>query len=119
MRKYKIWTGGEWVGALSGKTYRAINPATEEEIAEIPLGSKEDITKAVAAAKKAFPVWSKKSQDERTGILNQIATIVREYIPELAKFDTMDHGTPGKMAVGMMRDPKQLEWAGASCRSGG
>lgn len=41
MEKFKMWIGGEWVESASGKTYRALNPATEEEIAEIPLGEKE------------------------------------------------------------------------------
>ncbi|MFA5308670.1 MAG: aldehyde dehydrogenase family protein [Dehalococcoidales bacterium] len=118
MDSYKMWIGGEFVDAASGQTYKVVNPATEEEITRLPLGGKEDVAKAVAAAKNAFPVWSKKSQDERTNILNQIAVTMREYIPELAMLDTLDHGTPGKMAVGMMMGgPKQLEWAGQASRA--
>jgi len=76
------------------------------------LADKADVDKAVAAAKKAFPVWSKKSQDERTEILNHIASVMREYIPELAKLDTMDHGTPGKWLSDDDGRSKQLEWQG-------
>ena len=63
MKQYKMWIGGKWVDAESGKTYPVFNPATEEEIAQLPLGGKADVDKAVAAAKKAFPAWSKKSQE--------------------------------------------------------
>ncbi len=118
MSNYKMWIGGEFVEAASGKTYKVVNPATEEEIARLPLGDKADVDKAVAAAKKAFPEWSKKSQDDRTIILNKMAELMRGAIPELAKLDTMDHGTPGKMAIGMMMGgPKQLEWAGQAARA--
>ena len=118
MSSYKMWIDNKWVEAASGKTYKVVNPATEEEIAQLPLADKVDVDKAVAAAKKAFPVWSKKSQDERTNILNKIAATMREHIPDLAKLDTMDHGTPGKMAIGMMMGgPKQLEWAGQASRA--
>jgi acyl-CoA reductase-like NAD-dependent aldehyde dehydrogenase len=118
MSSYKMWIDNKWVEAASGKTYPVVNPATEEVIAQLPLADKADVDKAVAAAKKALPVWSKKPQDERTNILNKIAATMREYIPELAKLDTKDHGTPGKLATGMMMGgPKQLEWAGQAARA--
>jgi acyl-CoA reductase-like NAD-dependent aldehyde dehydrogenase len=114
----KMWIDNKSVDAISGKTYKVVNPATEEEIAQVPLADKADVDKAVAAAKRALPVWSKKSQDERTEILNKMAAINREYIPELAKLDTMDHGTPAKMAFGMMMGgPRQLEWSGQAARA--
>jgi acyl-CoA reductase-like NAD-dependent aldehyde dehydrogenase len=118
MQNYKMWINGKWVNAISGKTYTAVNPATEEEFAQLPLGGKEDVDKAVAAAKKAFPKWSQKSQDERTNTINQIAATMKDYIPELAKLDTLDHGTPIKMAYNNMAGGvKQLEWAGQASRA--
>lgn len=59
-----MWIDNKWVEAASGKTYKVVNPATEEEIAQLPPGDKKDVDKAVAGAKKAFPIWSKKSQVE-------------------------------------------------------
>ncbi len=94
MQKYKMWIDGKWVDATSGKTYKVVNPATEEEIAELPLGGKEDVDKAVAAAKKAFPAWSKKSQEERSQIVARIASALRENAPEIARLECIDHGTP-------------------------
>ncbi len=69
MRKYQMWINGQFVDALSGKTFTVVNPATEEEIGIAPLGGKADIDKAVEAAKKAFPIWSQMPQMERSRIL--------------------------------------------------
>ena len=69
MTEYKMWIAGKWVDAESGKTYPVFNPATEAEIAQVPLGGKADVDKAVEAARKAFPIWSKKSQADRSQIV--------------------------------------------------
>ncbi|MBN1191662.1 MAG: aldehyde dehydrogenase [Dehalococcoidales bacterium] len=94
MDNYKMWIAGQWVDAGSKKTYPAVNPATEEEIATVPLGDKADVDKAVAAAKKAYPVWSKKSQAERNMILARLADILLEYTEELGNLECIDHGFP-------------------------
>jgi acyl-CoA reductase-like NAD-dependent aldehyde dehydrogenase len=78
MKQYKMWIGGKWVDAESGKTYPVYNPATEEIIAELPFGGKAEVDKAVAAARKAFPVWSGKPQAERSQIAMKIAAPLRD-----------------------------------------
>ncbi len=40
MAKYKMWIDNKWVEAASGKTYKVVNPATEEEIAQLPLADR-------------------------------------------------------------------------------
>ena len=49
MKKYKMYIDGEWADAKSGRTLGINNPATEEIIAEVPYGSREDAARAVAA----------------------------------------------------------------------
>ncbi len=49
MKDYKMWIGGKFVKAESGKTYRVINPANGEEIARVPLAGQADVEKAVKA----------------------------------------------------------------------
>ena len=98
MEKFQMWIGGKWIGAASGKTYRALNPATEKEIAEIPLGDKTDVDKAVAAARKAFPFWSRTPQSERSRAVEHLAALQREYAAELTRLEILDHGTPIKLA---------------------
>jgi acyl-CoA reductase-like NAD-dependent aldehyde dehydrogenase len=118
MDTYKMWIGGEWVAAGSGKTYDVVNPATEEVFTKVALGDASDVDKAVKAARKALPVWSGKSQDERTRVLNEMARVMRERLPELAELDCTDHGTPIKMAYGMVGGgAPQLEWAAQATRA--
>jgi acyl-CoA reductase-like NAD-dependent aldehyde dehydrogenase len=99
MEHYKMWIGGKWVDAASKKTYGLVNPATGEVIAQVPLGGKEDVDMAVEAARKAFPIWSKKSQTERSGIMNRIAQAMRDHAKELGELDMLEHGTPIRDAV--------------------
>lgn len=94
MQTYKMLIGGKWVEAESGKTYTVVNPATEEKIGQAPLGDKADVDKAVVAARKAFPIWSSKTQDERSKILKQIASSIRKHSQELVDIYILDHGSP-------------------------
>jgi acyl-CoA reductase-like NAD-dependent aldehyde dehydrogenase len=98
MKSFKMFINGEFVNAKSGKTTTAVNPATEEVIAEFPMGGKEDVDIAVAAAKKAFPIWSKKSMQERSEILNKLADSIFAMGPDLGELESADHGFPLKMA---------------------
>jgi acyl-CoA reductase-like NAD-dependent aldehyde dehydrogenase len=102
MDTYKMWIGGKYVEAETGKTFGVINPATGEEIARVPLGGQADVEKAVAAATRAFPEWSGKSQPERSAIVNRIGALIREHTEELAMLDCLDHGTPITMARHMI-----------------
>jgi len=105
MYNLKMWINGEFVEAQSGKTYSVVNPATEEKIARLPQGDKADVDKAVAAAKAAFPIWSKKSQMERSLILNKVSDILLDYSDELGKLECLDHGIPINSALWMGKMP--------------
>jgi acyl-CoA reductase-like NAD-dependent aldehyde dehydrogenase len=98
-KKYEMWIGGKWVDAASCKTHKVVNPATEEEIAQIPLGDKADVDRAVEAAQNAFPVWSQKSPEERSRILKEIAALIRKHTQELIDMDILDHGSPVGLAA--------------------
>jgi acyl-CoA reductase-like NAD-dependent aldehyde dehydrogenase len=113
-----MWIGGNWVDAESGKTYPVFNPATEEEIAQVPLGDKTDVDKAVAAARAAFPLWSEKPQAERSQIAMKIAALIRENAKELGRIDTLDHGTPTlRAATKAAGTAEWFEWAAYNARS--
>jgi acyl-CoA reductase-like NAD-dependent aldehyde dehydrogenase len=118
MSQYKMWIGQKWVEAESGRTYPVFNPATEAEIAQVPLGGQADVDKAVDAARKAFPIWSKKSQAERSQIAMKIAAILRDNAKELGAIDTLDHGTPVKTAAATVAGKAiNFEWAAYNARS--
>ena len=118
MNSHKMWIGGEWLDADSGKTFAVYNPATEEEIGQVPLGAKSDVDKAVEAARKAFPIWSKKSQAERSKIVSQIADLIRENAEELVSLEVLEHGTPievAKMLTSWSAD--MIEFAAQAART--
>jgi len=118
MTSYKMWIDGKWVDADSGKTFAVINPATEEEIARVPLGGKSDVDKAVDAAKKAFPAWANKSQAERSQIASNIGLEIMKHVQELVEIDILDHGTPRSYAHLIVANAAQyFEWAAHAGRS--
>ncbi len=81
-------------------TMDVINPATEEVLSACPRGSKAQLDKAVAAAKAAFPAWSRTSLDERKKVLNAIADIAEANAAELGRLLTQEQGKPLGDAVG-------------------
>ncbi len=118
MQQYKMWINGKFVNADSGKTFTTRNPATGEEIAEVPLAGKSDVEKAVAEAKKAFPAWSRMAQGDRSDIVLKIAQAVRKHIPELVKLETMEHGSPSWLAEQMLKFAVgNIEYAAAIARN--
>src|SRR5262245_55854416 len=102
---------GRWVTAVSGKTFESRNPATGELLATVAEGDKEDIDRAVAAARKAFTgPWSKWKPAERQMILLKLADLVDQHFEELASLDTYDMAAPTsrtrnsrQRATGMLR----------------
>ncbi|MET4293927.1 aldehyde dehydrogenase (NAD+) [Bradyrhizobium sp. LB8.2] len=102
---------GKWVDAASGKRFETHNPATGELLATVAEGDKEDIDRAVAAARRAFEgAWSKVKPFERQNLLLKLADLVEKNFDELSQLDTLDMGAPLSRtrayrlrAVGMLR----------------
>ena len=91
----RMLINGEWVRAASGKTFESRNPATGELLANVAEGDKEDIDRAVAAARAAFEgPWSKFNPYERQALLLKIADLVEKHYDELSLLDTLDMGAP-------------------------
>ena len=61
----QLYIDGKWRDSLGKGSIDVINPATEEIIGRVPVGSTKDVDKAVVAAKSAFDSWSKSSVEER------------------------------------------------------
>ncbi len=98
MEKFKMWINGTWVEADSGRTFLTHNPANGEVIAEVPLAGKSDVDKAVAAARKAFPAWSRKTQEERSSVVARIAAALKDHKDELIKLEILEHGATARHA---------------------
>jgi hypothetical protein len=100
----KMLIGGQWLDSASGRTFDTINPATEEIVARVAEGDKEDIDKAVRAARKAFEggPWRKMSARERGKCLFRLADLVERHQEELAILETLNNGKP-------INDSRQVE----------
>jgi acyl-CoA reductase-like NAD-dependent aldehyde dehydrogenase len=94
MTNARMWIGGRWVDAESAKTFAATNPATEEEVARVPQAGGPDMDRAIEAARKAFPVWSRKTQSERSACLRRLSGTLKRHAEELARLETTHRGTP-------------------------
>ena len=98
MRRLANFIGGEFVPPASGKYFEDINPATEEWIAEVPDSDGNDIDRAVAAARAAFPAWSKTAAAERSKFLLRLADLIERNFDELAETESADSGKPLSLA---------------------
>ncbi len=94
MHEYGLFINGHWETAKGGKTATSINPATEEPWATVAVADRDDVRKAVAAAKKAHDsgVWRGKSKEERAKVLRRIAAAINERAGELAAAEAQDSG---------------------------
>ena len=91
---YKLFIGGKFINSNGAKTYKTINPATEEVLAEIIEASQKDVDLAVRSARKAFKAWSKLSGGQRGKYLFRLARIIQERSRELAVLESMNNGKP-------------------------
>ncbi|MBT5384155.1 MAG: aldehyde dehydrogenase family protein [Kordiimonadaceae bacterium] len=94
----KFYINGEWVNPTTPNQFDVINPATEEAFTQISLGSKEDVDKAVAAAKEAFPSYSKWSVEARADLLQRVLDLYKIRHDEIAKAISLEMGAPITMS---------------------
>ena len=74
------------------------NPANQEAVAEVAVGSRQDARLALQAAERAFPLWSRTSSQKRGEILHEAAARVREQAGRIARLLTLEQGKPLKFA---------------------
>ncbi len=92
----KMLIGEQWVNAASGKTLDTVNPATGEVLATIPAGEREDVDRAVRAARASFEsgVWRDLPGAQKARVLWKMADLMEAHIDELAELETLDQGKP-------------------------
>lgn len=95
MDSYKQnYIGGQWVDSIGGTPHRVINPATEEPVTEIVLGTPADVDAAVAAAKEAFKTFSQTTREQRLELLGRIVEEYKRRMPDIAKSMAGEMGAP-------------------------
>lgn len=91
---------GKWERAASGKTFPTYNPSTGEILCQIAEGDKEDIDRAVAAARAAFEKgpWRKITPSQRGRLVWKLADLLEKHAEEFAQLESLDNGKPIAMA---------------------
>ena len=92
--------GGEWSPAASGKLFDVFNPADASVIARVPDSDKEDINRAVTAARRAFESgpWRRLTASERGKLVWKVGDLILENADELAELESLDNGKPRTVA---------------------
>ncbi len=90
----RAFIGGDFVDAISGRTYAVENPATGATIAEVAEGAAADVDRAVEAARRAAPAWAATSPADRKKLLIRFADLIDAHAEELARIETLDVGKP-------------------------
>lgn len=98
----KLFIAGKFVPAEDGATLATVNPHDNSTLADVAMAGKADIDKAVAAAKAAFPKWSRMAAMDRGRLLLKLADRIEEKAEELALLESLDTGHP-------LRDTRGLD----------
>jgi aldehyde dehydrogenase (NAD+) len=95
----KLLINNKWVDSVSGKTLPVYNPTTGEKIIDVQKAGKEDVDKAVEAARKAFLTWKNTDGRTRGILLHKLADLIEKHCSELASLETLNSGKPLKSMV--------------------
>ena len=95
----KFYIDGAWVDPIEARSLDVINPATEEAVAKISLGSAADVDRAVKAARAAFPSYSRTSKEERIALLTRIIEAYKARYDDVAKAISQEMGAPAWLAT--------------------
>jgi aldehyde dehydrogenase (NAD+) len=95
----KLYIDGAWVDPVEPRVLDVENPATETVAGRISLGSAADVDKAVTAARRAFPAWSRTRREERLEILQRVIAEYSRRAADLAAAVTEEMGAPAKFAA--------------------
>jgi len=98
----QLFIGGRFVPAANGETLASLNPHDNSVIADVAMAGPADVDRAVAAAKAAFPKWSKLAAMERGRLLLKLADAIEANADELARLESLDTGHP-------IRDTRNLD----------
>jgi 1-pyrroline dehydrogenase len=100
VKTYQQFIGGEWIDSTTGETEPDVNPASEEAVAQVQVGTREDADRAVAAAQKAYDeVWFYTPPKERSAMMLKLADAMDADADELARLESIDVGKPIAVAA--------------------
>jgi len=92
VRRISHWIGGRSVAGESGRSGPVYNPALGVQTGEVDFASRDEVGRAVAAAKEAFPAWREVSLSRRQELLFRIRELVHDRLEDIARILTDEHG---------------------------
>jgi betaine-aldehyde dehydrogenase len=95
----KIFIGGAWVDSSGSGSIEVLDSSTEQPLGSVPDGSAEDVDRAVAAARAAFPAWAGTSRDERLRLLARAGELLAAREEEIAALISREVGMPLTLSV--------------------
>src|SRR3954451_15433543 len=98
VNRMQFYIDGAWVDPVVKKSTPVVNPATEEAMYEVALGSKADVDKALAAARRAFETFSQTSREERVALLSKIVEVYKTRMKDIGAAVSDEMGAPLPMA---------------------
>jgi malonate-semialdehyde dehydrogenase (acetylating)/methylmalonate-semialdehyde dehydrogenase len=112
LKRITHWIDGEPVSGTSGRTGPVYNPATGAQTGEVDFASVEEIDRAVASARAAFPAWRALSLSRRAELMFRIRELVNQRREDLARLLTAEHGKVFSDAMGeVARGLEVIEYA--------
>jgi aldehyde dehydrogenase (NAD+) len=92
----RMFIGGEWTPAASGKSFTTLDPGTGESLASVAAGEAADIDRAVQAAQRAFERsgWARMPASDRAVLLHRLADLIENRIDVLSEIESLDVGKP-------------------------
>jgi malonate-semialdehyde dehydrogenase (acetylating)/methylmalonate-semialdehyde dehydrogenase len=103
VEKVRNYIGGEWSLSSSKEWVTITNPATGDEIGQVPMGSASDVDAAAAAAKKAFPAWRDTPAAVRARYMFDLRNLMEKHYDELLSICTQEHGKTYEESKGDVR----------------
>ena len=92
----RMYIGGDWTPAASGKTFDTLDPGSGERLAAVPAADAADVDRAVQAAQRAFQdgPWAKMPANERAVYLHRLADLIEKRVDVLSEIESLDVGKP-------------------------
>lgn len=109
--KENAYIDGQWIGADDDSVFPVYNPATGEEVGQVPDMGAAETKKAVDAAEKAFQTWRTKTPKERGNVLYRWYELIVQHADSLAAVMTLEQGKPlHESKVEVLAGAEQVRW---------
>ncbi len=98
--RFQMYIDGQWVDAEAGRTFEVRNPADQTVAGIVPDAGVAETRRAIEAADRAFPLWSRTPAKERGAILKRTMDLMAQRRDEIAKLVVLENGKPYEEAKG-------------------